>query len=548
MLKAKQALAVQSLDILATELGQRFGPRTDERLLSVVYTLQQRVYRAKDPLTSPIPEVLRKEVSSVCRACSTREINTAAAAATASSGGAPFKWVRYQHEFARDLDPESENAPKTLGELGERLKGWRTLMETMIEDMHPPVMKLEELSERLVEMALEELEMPCQAPPCPDGPDPVYIEKFGADVEVVRRGGASSRRISVIGNDGQTRSFVVQLASQHMTAPHIEERLGQLFRAANGVMAAHPESRRRGLAFVAPRSVTLFPAGRLMEDDPSGTLYLDAYETYCARYGKEPDAPILHFNAAICQQEGGDPADPGPRRAAYDEILKEMVTENVFSQYMYKTMVENSRVMWAFKRQFALSVALSAVACYTLRLTGRTPSRLLVSKARGEITHLELATAYNDRLQLDNANETVPFRLTRNMVAFIGPHGFEGSLIAAAVAAAQGLQQERTPLPSMLALFLRDDMLAFVQKRLNLRSIAAVAPRLNLQTIETAIVYNVTHCMHRLETMGPKSSVTPPTGANGAVANPQAGMRELASVAVNPNELCQMDALWQPWL
>lgn len=546
MLKAKQALVVQSLDIFATELGQRFSPRTDERLLSVVYTLQQRVHRAKDPLTSPIPEVLRRELSSVCRACITREISTAAAAANAGSGGAPFKWARYQYEFARDLDPESENAPKTLGELGERLKGWRTLMETMIEDMHPPVMKLEELSERLVELPLEELEMPCQAPPCPDGPDAVYIEKIGADVEVVRRGGASSRRISVIGNDGQTRKFVVQLASQHMTAPHMEERLGQLFRAANGVMAAHPESRRRGLAFVAPRSVTLFPAGRLMEDDPSGTLYLDAYETYCSRYGRDPDAPILHFNAAICQQKAGGSADPAARRAAYDYILKEMVTENVFSQYMYKTMVENSRVMWAFKRQFALSVALSAVACYTLKLTGRTPSRLLVSKARGEITHLELATAYSDCLQLDNVNETVPFRLTRNMVAFIGPHGFEGTLIAAAVAAAQGLQQERTPLPAMLALFLRDDMLAFIQKRLSLRSIAAIAPRLNLQ-IEKAIVYNVTHCMIRLENMGPKSSVAPPE-ANKTVANPQAGMRDLASLAVNPNELCQMDALWQPWL
>ena len=546
-LRQKQSLTLQSLDLLITELGgQKFASRTDERLLAVVYTLQFRTYKQLLPSTAPIPATLKKELVSVCRACGGRDAS--GQPTPAPPPGTPFSWSRYQVEFARDLDPETENSPKTLGDLGDRLKGWRTLMESMIEDTHPSIIKLEEHAPSLAEMSLEEIEMPCQAPHSPDGPETIFIERISADVEVVRRACASSRRITIFGSDGQTRTFLVQPVTQQMAPGHSEERVGQLLRAANTVMATHPESRRRGLGFAAPRSRALMPSGRLIEDDPAATLYVDAYDTYCARYGREPDAPILHFKARTCSEEGGITDDKEIRRAAYTEIVEKLVTENVFSQYMYKTMVENSRVMWTFKRQFALSAAMSAVACYALRLTGRTPNKVLVSKAKGEITHLELSAMYNDRLQLDMAGETVPFRLTRNMSAFIGPHGFEGTLIAAAVAAAQGLQQERTPIVSMLALFLRDDLLAYAQRRLGTRSIASL--KLAPHQVELATMSNVNQCMGRFEKIGPRNSVTgvqqTPNGAQ--LANPQMGMRELLAVAMAAGQLCLMDPTWQPWL
>ena len=154
---------------------------------------------------------------------------------------------------------------------------------------------------------------------------------------------------------------------------------------------------------------------------------------------------------------------------------------------------------------------------------------------------------YNDRLQLDMAGETVPFRLTRNMSAFIGPHGFEGTLIAAAVAAAQGLQQERSPIASMLALFLRDDLLAYAQRRLVVRSIAAV--NLKASQVDMATTSNVNQCMGRLEKIGPRNSVTPATvPGTQTIANPQAGMRELVQVAMSANQLCQMDPTFMAWL
>ena len=46
------------------------------------------------------------------------------------------------------------------------------------------------------------------------------------------------------------------------------------------------------------------------------------------------------------------------RPQAYHEIEARLVTETVFSQYMYKTL-PTSNHLWAFKKQFCVQMALS---------------------------------------------------------------------------------------------------------------------------------------------------------------------------------------------
>lgn len=99
----------------------------------------------------------------------------------------------------------------------------------------------------------------------------------------------------------------------------------------------------------------------MVEDDVSSVPFSEAYETHCARYGREPDAPIMAFKARCCSAAGLT-LDNAARLAAYQEIVNHespLVNENIFSQYMYKTMVENNLSMWIIKKQFALSVAMS---------------------------------------------------------------------------------------------------------------------------------------------------------------------------------------------
>ena len=54
---------LQVLDAFMTEVGQRFSTRTEERLLAVVYTLQQRTYKTGLPANAAVPEVFKKELA-----------------------------------------------------------------------------------------------------------------------------------------------------------------------------------------------------------------------------------------------------------------------------------------------------------------------------------------------------------------------------------------------------------------------------------------------------------------------------------------------------
>lgn len=247
----------------------------------------------------------------------------------------------------------------------------------------------------------------------------------------------------------------------------------------------------------------------------------------------------MAFKARCCSAAGIS-ADPAVRLSAYEEVASRLVTENILSQHMHKTMVD-PKLTWVAKKQFAQSAALAAVACRLLLLAGRSPGKVLVSRATGRLSQAELAAGYDPRFQLDAGHEAVPFRLTRNMTAFMGVHGREGLLVAAAVATAQALQAADAPLAALLALFLRDDILAWAARRSGTRSIAALAASFRAEQLATCVQLNVAAATTRIAGVGPGPAVV-------AQGNPQAGMRALVEAATNPANLCRMEPTWQPWL
>jgi hypothetical protein len=132
-LRAKYSGPLQVLDHFMTEVGQRFSTRTEERLLAVVYTLQQRTYKTGLPASSAVPEGFKKELAgasvcatlhacplSLCNGCSSfAGVCKACENRDATGAG---KLARFQQLFAKDLDPASPTAPQTLGDMTDRLK------------------------------------------------------------------------------------------------------------------------------------------------------------------------------------------------------------------------------------------------------------------------------------------------------------------------------------------------------------------------------------------------------------------------------------------
>lgn len=146
-------MAFLTFQVLLSEIGSRFVTLPEERLLAVVNALLHRCYKYPTATTGEVPQSLKKELSGVCRACF-----------SADAVNKHVEFVReYKQEFERDLDPErAATFPATLSELTERLKHWKNVLQSNVEDRFPAVLKLEEESKVLHDFHVVDVEMPGQ--------------------------------------------------------------------------------------------------------------------------------------------------------------------------------------------------------------------------------------------------------------------------------------------------------------------------------------------------------------------------------------------------
>lgn len=119
----------------------------------MVNALLHRCYKYPTATTAEVPQSLKKELSGVCRACF-----------SADAVNKHIDFVKeYKQEFERDLDPESAiTFPATLSELTERLKHWKNVLQSNVEDRFPAVLKLEEESRVLRDFHAVDVEIPGQ--------------------------------------------------------------------------------------------------------------------------------------------------------------------------------------------------------------------------------------------------------------------------------------------------------------------------------------------------------------------------------------------------
>ncbi|XP_011099839.1 transcription-associated protein 1 isoform X3 [Sesamum indicum] len=541
-LRSKHTNLASELEILLTEIGSRFVTLPEERLLAVVNALLHRCYKYPTATTAEVPQSLKKELSGVCRACF-----------SADAVNKHVEFVReYKQDFERDLDPESTATfPATLADLTERLKHWKNILQSNVEDRFPAVLKLEDESRVLRDFHVVDVEVPGQyfadQEVAPD--HTVKLDRVGADIPIVRRHGSSFRRLTLIGSDGSQRHFIVQTSLTPNARS--DERILQLFRVMNRMFDKHKESRRRHICIHTPIIIPVWSQVRMVEDDLMYSTFLEVYENHCARNDREADLPITYFkeqlNQAICGQISPE-AVVDLRLQAYNDITKSIVTESIFSQYMYKTLL-NGNHTWAFKKQFAVQLALSSFMSFMLHIGGRSPNKILFAKNTGKIFQTDFHPAYDANGMIE-FNEPVPFRLTRNLQAFFSHFGVEGLIVSAMCAAAQAVvsPKQSQHLWHHLAMFFRDELISWSWRRPLGMPLAPVGSgSLNNVDLKQKVTTNVEHVIGRINGIAPQyiseeeeNGVDPPQSV-------QRGVAELVEAALTPRNLCMMDPTWHPW-
>lgn len=327
----------------------------------------------------------------------------------------------------------------SMSEYISKLRKWRDRFEEKL-DHRQSKWHLEQTT-HLAEfrfLKFDEVEVPGQYLQHRDkNQDFVRIERFLPDVELVRGVTGCHRRLTIRGHDGSVHPFAIQ----HPTARHSrrEERILQLFRIFNSILAKKKESRRRNLQFHLPLMIPLSPGIRMVQDDASYITLQGIYEDYCRRNGLEKDHPILF---AIDKLRALTPQKPEQaasiRLETFNAIQERHVPSDVLQDYFRQT-YPSYDALWLFRRQFSSQLAALTFITFTMHMTMRYPHKMNISRGTGNIWGLELVPALAAAKPYFHNTEAVPFRLTPNLQTMMGPIHTEGIFVASLMAIARCL-------------------------------------------------------------------------------------------------------------
>lgn len=207
----------------------------------------------------------------------------------------------YRHEFEADFLLPAVIPTLDANTVVEKLFLWRAKLEPSLK-RHPKQLVLDGLSRFLAEFEYhryDDIDVPGQYLQMRDGnQDFVKIDKFDAQVPVVRRHGTAYRRLIIRGSDGAVYPFAVQNPSGRQTRR--EERIFQLFRFLDVALRRGILARRRGLNFNVPAVVPISAHVRLLADDPSFVNFEEVLSRYCEANGVEScDEIFLNFRSQL---------------------------------------------------------------------------------------------------------------------------------------------------------------------------------------------------------------------------------------------------------
>lgn len=351
----------------------------------------------------------------------------------------------------------------TMYEYIHKLRKWRDKFEEKL-DRRPQTQSLELYSPHLSEFRFQkfdQVEVPGQyLQHCDKNQDFVTIERFLPNIELVRSVGISHRRLKIRGHDGTIHPFAVQ----HPAARHTrrEERILQLFRIFNGVLTKRKESRRRNLNFFLPHMIPIAPSFRLVQDDASYISLQGIYEDHCRRNNQNKDEPVLFtmdkLRALAETRTVRSPGQDHPLRIeTFKAITQKWVPSTIALDYFQSTYPQYAD-FWLFRRHFSYQLASLTFLTYTMYMTQRYPHKLTISRSTGNIWGSELIPTMSSSKPLFSNMEPVPFRLTPNLQALMGPLATEGIFTAALMAIARCLTEPEGELEAQLAIFVRDEM------------------------------------------------------------------------------------------
>ncbi|KAM0751100.1 hypothetical protein T439DRAFT_380110 [Meredithblackwellia eburnea MCA 4105] len=521
MLKTAFPLLALSMEMIVDQISGRFKPGPDEdifRLVSALLSdaLQQYVMRAQQPTD----EGLLSE--------------------TTTSNVSRFAENLHPAHTKAQFEKDFLTSKPNLRQYVERLQSWRDRYEAVL-NRRPKKANLENSSHWLVEFQyqkFDEIEVPGQYLKHEDNnAHYVRISHFANKFDVTRSYGTYFRRLTILGHDGSTHRFAIQVPS--VRTSRREERVMQLFRMLNCPLATRKESRKRNLFFTIPAVIPLSPGVRLVENDASITSLQDIYEQYCESVGMKKEEPILLHTERVRALHRATPSLTrqeiwNGRQDVAEEIRTKMVPDDLLKKYIVKSMSSPSE-LWHIRKQMTLQLASFIFATYVMSMGARVPSRIHISRSTGKMyTSDMLPSIIPNKPEFINA-EAVPFRFTPNLQRFITPIGTEGLLTSSMLAIARCLTESEFDFEHRLSIFVKEEVTIWVQ-------MAKVEGRVNIREI---VLGNVDSIVRKAAVMSCKMEREKSPSATIPVNQ---SVLELLIQATSLPQLAKMEPAWMAWV
>lgn len=209
---------------------------------------------------------------------------------------------------------------------------------------------------------------------------------------------------------------------------------------------------------------------------------------------------------------------------------------------------------WHIRRQqYTRSVATSSIVGYVLGIGDRHTHNILVDLQTAEVVHIDFGVTFEQGKALSTP-ETVPFRLTRDVVDGMGSVGTEGNFRASCEASLQVLRDNTSSLITVLEVFIHDPlfkwMLSPVDARLRqlgeeTENGVAIAGVQEEQTVSSgrADVDAAERALLRV-----RQKLQGYEDPNGQVMGIAGQVNLLINEAQSAENLCKLFPGWAPWL
>jgi len=423
----------------------------------------------------------------------------------------------------------------TMYEYIQKLRTWRNRFEERL-DRRKLSVPLEQYTHQLSEfrfLKFDDVEVPGQYLQHRDkNSDFVRIERFLPDVELVRGIGICHRRLTIRGHDGSIHPFAIQFPAARSSRR--EERMLQLFRIFNGILAKRKESRRRNLQFHLPLIVPITPSVRMVQDDSSYINMQGIFEDYCRKNGINKDEPVLFSIEKLraLQPKNVDHQN-SIKLETFSAVQEKFVPPTILQDY-FRATFPSFDDLWLFRRTFSYQLAALTFMTYVMHMNTRFPQKISISRSTGRVWGSELIPSMAAGKPMLHNTEPVPFRLTPNLQTIMGPLNLEGIFAPAVMTAARCLIEPEGELEMQLSIFMRDEMNHWFTSQ---HKTAQLTPDVLRETVQS----NSDLVVKRTSAMGSLPSVGNNLPANQTVVDNVAH-------AVNPLKLSQMDVLWMPYL